>query len=88
MLGHKSNEFVRYTGDKRKRSSLLLDKPNWCLLTIYNSEDYVKVNIDRTREEAIKSTKIKWYEYEKGRYEKSQNFRYIINALIQYLLKK
>lgn len=88
MLGHKSNEFVRRSGDKRKRSSLQLDKPYWCLLTIYNSEDYVNVNIDRTREEAIKSTKIKWYEFEKGRYENSQKFRYLSTTLNTFLLKK
>lgn len=53
-----------------------LDKPFWCLQTVFNKGDLVTVVKDTAREEEIKDIKRTWYAEQPGRYAKSQNLRF------------
>lgn len=63
--------------NERKRSNTDMEKPFWCLQTVIDKGDQVRVNKDTTREEEIKEIKRMWYSGNPSRYEDSWNIRFL-----------
>lgn len=55
-----------------------VEKPFWCLQTVFNRGDSVSVSKDTMREDEIKNVKRTWYTTQPGRYPTSQKYRFFL----------